>query len=72
LDEEHSLASGFFLVTLFLAAEEKVTGLKGFESKTGKDASKRQRMFFIFHLINISGSCKYNLKSKTFAVIKNT
>jgi hypothetical protein len=26
-------ASGFFLVTLFLAAEEKVTGSKGFESK---------------------------------------
>jgi hypothetical protein len=33
LDEEHSLASGFFLVTLFLAVEEKVTGSKGFESK---------------------------------------
>ncbi|WP_039988457.1 hypothetical protein [Paraglaciecola arctica] len=34
MDEEHNLASGFFLVTLFLAAEEKVTGLKGFKSKT--------------------------------------
>jgi hypothetical protein len=34
LDEEHSLASGFFLVTLFLAAEEKVTGLKGIKTKT--------------------------------------
>jgi hypothetical protein len=33
LDEEHSLASGFFLVTLFLAEEEKVTGSKGFGSK---------------------------------------
>jgi hypothetical protein len=42
LDEEHSLASGFFLVTLFLAAEEKVTGSKGFESKIRKDAGARQ------------------------------
>jgi hypothetical protein len=31
------LASGFFLVTLFLAVEEKVTGLKGFKSKTIRD-----------------------------------
>jgi hypothetical protein len=31
------LLFGYF----FLAVEEKVTGLKGFESKTGKDASKR-------------------------------
>jgi hypothetical protein len=30
------VASGFFLVTLFLAVEEKVTGSKGFESKTIK------------------------------------
>jgi hypothetical protein len=37
LDEEHNLASGFFLVTLFLAVEEKVTGLKGFKSKTIRD-----------------------------------
>jgi hypothetical protein len=42
LDEEHNLASGFFLVTLFLAVEEKVTGLKGFKSKTRKDAGVRQ------------------------------
>jgi hypothetical protein len=28
------VASGFFWVTLFLAEEEKVTGSKGFESKT--------------------------------------
>jgi hypothetical protein len=31
------IASGFFLVTLFLAVEEKVTGSKGFETKTIKD-----------------------------------
>jgi hypothetical protein len=31
------LLFGYF----FLAVEEKVTGSKGFESKTGKDASKR-------------------------------
>jgi hypothetical protein len=30
------VASGFFLVTLFLAAEEKVTGSKGFESKPAR------------------------------------
>jgi hypothetical protein len=34
LDEEHSLASGIFLVTLFFAAEKRVTGSKGFGSKT--------------------------------------
>jgi hypothetical protein len=28
------VASGFFLVTLFLAVEEKVTGSNGFETKT--------------------------------------
>ncbi|GAC18436.1 hypothetical protein GARC_1461 [Paraglaciecola arctica BSs20135] len=31
------VASGFFLVTLFLAVEEKVTGSKGSETKTIKD-----------------------------------
>jgi hypothetical protein len=31
------LLFGYF----FLAVEEKVTGSKGFESKTGKEASKR-------------------------------
>lgn len=36
------VASGFFLVTLFLAVEEKVTGSKGFESKTRKDVGARQ------------------------------
>jgi hypothetical protein len=43
LDEERCverLLFGYF----FLAVEEKVTGSKGFESKTGKDASKRKRM----------------------------
>ena len=39
------VASGFFWVTLFLAVVEKVTGSKGFETKTVMDASKRQRMF---------------------------
>jgi hypothetical protein len=34
------LLFGYF----FLAVEEKVTGSKGFESKTGMDASKRWRM----------------------------
>jgi hypothetical protein len=29
-------ASGVFLVNLFLAAEEKVTGLKGFKSKPAR------------------------------------
>ena len=38
------LASGFFLVTLFLAVEEKVTGLKGFKSKTIRDDGA-QRVF---------------------------
>jgi hypothetical protein len=42
LDEEHNLADGFFLVTLFLAVEEKVTGSKGIGSKTRKDAGARQ------------------------------
>jgi hypothetical protein len=40
VDEEHCierLLFGYF----FLAVEEKVTGSKGFESKTGKEASKR-------------------------------
>ena len=37
LDEEHSLASGIFLVTLFFAAEKRVTGSKGFGSKTIMD-----------------------------------
>jgi hypothetical protein len=31
---KNMVASGFFLVTLFLAVEEKVTDLKGFKSKT--------------------------------------
>ena len=31
-----------FLVTLFFAAEKRVTGSKGFESKTRKDAGARQ------------------------------
>jgi hypothetical protein len=34
------LLFGYF----FLAVEEKVTGSKGFESKTGKEASKHKRM----------------------------
>jgi hypothetical protein len=37
------LASGFFLVTLFLAEEEKVTGLKGFKSKTIKDDGAKRK-----------------------------
>jgi hypothetical protein len=31
----------------FFAVEKRVTGSKGFESKTGKEASKRQRMFYV-------------------------
>jgi hypothetical protein len=31
----------------FLAAAKKVTGLKGFKSKTGMEASKRQRMLLL-------------------------
>jgi hypothetical protein len=34
------VASGFFWVTLFLAEEEKVTGSKGFESKTIKTMAR--------------------------------
>jgi len=30
-------SGGFFLVTLFLAVEEKVTGLNGFKTKTIRD-----------------------------------
>jgi hypothetical protein len=41
------LASGFFLVTLFLAAEEKVTGLKGFKSKT--ITTMARSVLFIFY-----------------------
>jgi hypothetical protein len=47
LDEEHNLASGFFLVTLFLAAEEKVTGLKGFKTKT--ITTMARSVLFVFH-----------------------
>jgi hypothetical protein len=38
------VASGFFLVTLFLAVEEKVTGSKGFESKTIKDDGAKRAL----------------------------
>jgi len=48
LEEEHSLASGFFLVTLFLAVEEKVTGLKGFKSKTIRDDGAKRAFDFQF------------------------
>ena len=44
MDEEYCverLLFGYF----FLAVEEKVTGLKGFESKTGREASKRSACF---------------------------
>ena len=33
-----------FSVYSFFAVEKRVTGSKGFESKTGKEASKRQRI----------------------------
>jgi hypothetical protein len=40
------VASGFFLVTLFLAEEEKVTGLKGFKSKTIMDDGAKRAFKF--------------------------
>jgi len=42
---------GFFLVTLFLAVEEKVTGLKGFKTKTftrTPRGMKARRVFIAF------------------------
>jgi hypothetical protein len=41
------VASGFFLVTLFLAVEEKVTGLKGFKTKTIKDDGAKRALYFL-------------------------
>ena len=41
------VASGFFLVTLFLAVEEKVTGSKGFESKTIMDDGAKRALYFL-------------------------
>jgi hypothetical protein len=38
------VASGFFLVTLFIAVEEKVTGSKGFESKTIQDDGAKRAL----------------------------
>jgi hypothetical protein len=35
-----------FVVTLFLAVEEKVTGLKGFKSKSIKDDGVQRALFF--------------------------
>ncbi|MFT6779622.1 MAG: hypothetical protein ACJAV1_003565 [Paraglaciecola sp.] len=40
------VASGFFLVTLFLAEEEKVTGSKGFGSKTIRDDGAKRAFKF--------------------------
>ena len=40
------VASGFFLVTLFLAKEEKVTGSKGFGSKTIRDDGAKRAFKF--------------------------
>jgi hypothetical protein len=63
LDEEHNLASGFFLVTLFLAAEEKVTGLKGFKTKT--ITTMARSVLFVLHikLKDLRGSLKRRLMS---------
>jgi hypothetical protein len=63
LDEEHNLASGFFLVTLFLAAEEKVTGLKGFKTKT--ITTMARSVLFVLHikLKDLRGSLKRRLIS---------
>ena len=44
------MASGFFLVTLFLAAEEKVTGSKGFESKTIMDDGAQRAFNFLYRV----------------------
>tara|TARA_R110000868_G_scaffold122763_11_gene325488 strand:+ start:29 stop:217 length:189 start_codon:yes stop_codon:yes gene_type:complete len=39
-------SGGFFLVTLFLAVEEKVTGSKGFESKPSWMMARSGLLFF--------------------------
>jgi hypothetical protein len=43
------VASGFFLVTLFLAVEEKVTGLKGFKTKPSRMMARS--VLFVFNII---------------------
>ena len=42
------VASGFFLATLFLAAEEKVTGLKGFKTQT--ITTMARSVLFVLHI----------------------
>jgi hypothetical protein len=55
LDEEHSPASGFFLVTLFLAAEEKVTGSKGFGSKPSGTMARSVLLNFLKIGVAVAG-----------------
>ena len=50
------VASGFFLVTLFLAAEEKVTGSKGFESKTIMDDGAKRALNLLNQIIEYQKS----------------
>ena len=42
------VASGFFLATLFLAAQEKVTGLKGFKTQT--ITTMARSVLFVLHI----------------------
>jgi hypothetical protein len=57
------VASGFFLVTLFLAAEEKVTGSKGFESKTIMDDGAKRALNHLNQIIEYRGQNNIKLFS---------
>jgi hypothetical protein len=60
---ENIVASGFFLVTLFLAVEEKVTGLKGFMTKTIKDDGAKRALNLLNQIIVYRGQNNIKLFS---------